>query len=253
MLGRRGAQEPLPVDLPVLKPSKAQTKTRKKVPEAIPEPYPANVIDIEQIPAGFMQPYPFRPTIPSAPTTKVITAKEWDRRNAHWLDKLMDPESTKDILGPTIEKEVTEEIFPLITKARRNVLYRWARSEDFNLDLRLLEAPILSQVEVCDNTGQGILNVETDTARRSIRAIETAALSLPKAHQKTAALIKQHTDRLFACRDQEIDNQTLRAQSVAKRRESSSVTTAITNAATKTRLRSRVDPAQKARDRSRGA
>ncbi|KAI1014372.1 hypothetical protein LB504_012099 [Fusarium proliferatum] len=252
ILGRRGEQEPLPVDLPVLKPSKAQTKTYKKLPEAVPEPDPANVINVQQAPTDFMQPYPFRPTLPSAPIIKLITAKEWDRRNAHWLDKLMDPESTKDILGPTIEKEVTEENFPLISKARRNVLYRWAKSEDFSLDLRLLKAPILSQLEVRDNTSQGILNVETDTARRSIRAIETAALSLPKAHQKTAALIKQHTDRLFACRDQEIDNQTLRAQSLAKRQESSSVTTAITNAATKTRLRSQVGPAQTARGRGRG-
>ncbi|KAG5763011.1 hypothetical protein H9Q72_008881 [Fusarium xylarioides] len=229
MLGRRGEQEPLPVDLPVLKSSNAPMKKRKKLPEAVPEPHPANVINIEHASTDFMQPYPFRPTLHSAPITKVITAEEWDRRNAHWLDKLIDPESTKEMFGSTIENEVTEELFPLISKARRNILYRWAKSEDFNLDLRLLKAPILSQVEVPDNTSQGILNVETDTARRSIRAIETAALSLPKAYQKTAALIKQHTDRLFACRDQEIDNQTLVAQSAANRRESLSVTTAVTD------------------------
>ncbi|KAF5986182.1 hypothetical protein FCOIX_1670 [Fusarium coicis] len=226
ILGRRGEHDPLPSDLPVLRSSKGQTKKRKKIPQAVPEPHPANVINMEQASIDFMQPYPFRPTLQSTPITKVTTAEEWDRRNAHWLDKLMDPKSTKDNLGPTIEEEVTEEVFPLISKARRNILYRWAKSEDFNLDLRLLKAPILSQVEVRDNTNRGIIDVETDSTRRSIRAIETAALSLPKAYQKTAALIKQHTDRLFACRDQEIDNQTLRAQSVAEGRESLSVTMA---------------------------
>ncbi|KAK2124594.1 hypothetical protein NOF04DRAFT_1191669 [Fusarium oxysporum II5] len=70
----------------------------------------------------------------------------------------MDPESTKEMFGPTIEEEVIEEIFPLISKARRNVLNRWAKSEDFNLDSRLLEAPILPQVEVEDDTSQEILN-----------------------------------------------------------------------------------------------
>ncbi|EMT74245.1 hypothetical protein FOC4_g10002726 [Fusarium odoratissimum] len=244
-------EESVPLDLPVPKSTKAQTKKRKKLSEAVPEPFPANAVNVQQIPTGFMQPYPSRPTLPTAPITKVITAEEWDRRNAHWLDQLMDPESTKEMFGPTIEEEVIEEIFPLISKARRNVLNRWAKSEDFNLDSRLLEAPILPQVEVEDDTSQEILNVETDTARRSIRAIETAALSLPKAHQKTAALIKQHTDRLFACRDHEIDNYTLMAQSVAKLRESSSVNAATLNAAfetNETRLRSRVDPAQTARE-----
>ncbi|KAF5552893.1 hypothetical protein FMEXI_2673 [Fusarium mexicanum] len=222
MLGRRVEKEPVPLGLPVPKSTKAQTKERKKLPETVPEPLPANAVNVQQMPTGFMQPYPFRPTLPTAPITKVITAEEWERRNAHWLDQLMDPESTKEMFGSTIEEEVTKEIFPLISKARRNILNRWAKSEDFNLDLGLLEAPILPQVEVPDDTSPGTLDVETDTARRSIRAIETAALSLPKAHQKTAALIKQHTDRLFACRDQEIDNQTLMAQSVAKLRESSS-------------------------------
>ncbi|KAF4430474.1 hypothetical protein FACUT_8840 [Fusarium acutatum] len=224
-------------------------KKRKKLPEAVPEPYPANVINIEQAPTGFMQPYPSRPSLPSAPITKVITAEEWDRRNAHWLDQLMDPESTKEVFGSTIEEEVTVEIFPLISKARRNVLNRWAKSEGFKLDSRLLEAPILPQVEVEDETSQEILAVETDTARRSIRAIGTAALSLPKAHQKTAAVIKQYTDRLFACRDHEIDNHTLMAQSVAKLRQSSSVTAATLHAAfetNETQLWSRVDPAQTA-------
>ncbi|EXK30704.1 hypothetical protein FOMG_13487 [Fusarium oxysporum f. sp. melonis 26406] len=251
MLGRRGEEESVPLDLPVPKSTKAQTKKRKKLSEAVPEPFPANAVNVQQIPTGFMQPYPFQPTLPTAPITKVITAEEWDRRNAHWLDQLMDPESTKEMFGSTIEEEVTEEIFPLISKARRNVLNRWAKSEDFNLDSRLLEAPILPQVEVEDGTSQEILNVETDRARRSIRAIETAALSLPKAHQ-TAVLIKQHTDRLFACRDHEIDNHTLMAQSVAKLRESSSVTAATLNAAfetNETRLRSRVDPAQTAREK----
>ncbi|KAL5591449.1 hypothetical protein FOVSG1_010338 [Fusarium oxysporum f. sp. vasinfectum] len=245
-------EESVPLDLPVPKSTKAQTKKRKKLSEAVPEPFPANAVNVQQIPTGFMQPYPSRPTLPTAPITKVITAEEWDRRNAHWLDQLMDPESTKEMFGSTIEEEVIEEIFPLISKARRNVLNRWAKSEDFNLDSRLLEAPILPQVEVEDDTSQEILNVETDTARRSIRAIETAALSLPKAHQKTAALIKQHTDRLFACRDHEIDNYTLMAQSVAKLRESSSVNAATLNAAfetNETRLRSRVDPAQTAREK----
>lgn len=226
MLGRRGEQDPLPVDLPVLRPSKVQMKQRKKVPEAVPEPHPANDINIEHASTDFMQPYPFRPTVQSTPITKVITAEEWDQRNAHWLDKLIDPESTKEMFKSTIETEVTEELFPLISKARRNILYRWAKSEGFNLDLRLLKAPTLSEVEVRDNTNRGILDIETDSTRRSIRAIETAALSLPNAYQKTAALIKQHTDRLFACRDQEIDNQTLMAQTVAKGRESMSVTTA---------------------------
>ncbi|KAL5586651.1 hypothetical protein FOBRF1_016521 [Fusarium oxysporum] len=252
MLGRRGEEESVPLDLPVPKSTKAQTKKRKKLSEAVPEPFPANAVNVQQIPTGFMQPYPSRPTLPTAPITKVITAEEWDRRNAHWLDQLMDPESTKEMFGSTIEEEVKEEIFPIISKARRNVLNRWAKSEDFNLDSRLLEAPILPQVEVEDDTSQEILNVETDTVRRSIRAIETAALSLPKAHQKTAALIKQHTDRLFACRDHEIDNYTLMAQSVAKLRESSSVNAATLNAAfetNETRLRSRVDPAQTAREK----
>ncbi|KAF5981300.1 hypothetical protein FBULB1_4866 [Fusarium bulbicola] len=221
MLGGRGEKEPVPRRLPVPKSTKVQTTERKKLPEAVPEPSPANAINVEQMPTGFMQPYPFRPTLPTAPITKVITAEEWERRNAHWLDQLMDPESTKEMFGSTIEEEVTKDILPLISKARRNMLNRWAKSEDFNLDSGLLKAPIIPGVEVPDDTSQGTLDVETDTARRSIRAIETAALSLPKAHHKTAALIKQHTDRLFACRDQEIDNQTLMAQSVAKLRESS--------------------------------
>ncbi|KAF4503588.1 hypothetical protein FAGAP_137 [Fusarium agapanthi] len=220
MLGKRGEKELVPLDLPAPKSTKVQTKERKKPPEVVPVPFPANTVDVQQMPTGFMQPYPFRPTLPTAPIIEVITAEEWKRRNAHWLDQLMDPESTKEMFGSTIEEEVTKEIFPLISKARRNILNRWAKSEDFDLDSGLLEAPILPEVEVPDDTSQGILDVETDTARRSIRAIETAALSLPKAHQKTAALIKQHTDRLFACRDQEIDNQTLMAQSVAKLRES---------------------------------
>ncbi|KAF4960343.1 hypothetical protein FGADI_990 [Fusarium gaditjirri] len=253
MLGRRGEQEPLPVDLPVPNPSKAQTKKCKELPEAVPEPSPANAVNVQQIPTGFMKPYPFRPTLPTAPITKVITAEDWEQRNAHWLDQLMDPESTKEMFGPTVEEEVTEKIFPLISKARRNILNRWAKSEGFNLDSRLLEAPILPYVEVEDETSQEILTVETDTARRSIRAIETAALSLPEAHKKTAALIKQHTDRLFACRDQEMDNQALMAQSLAKRQESSSAPTVITNPAIKTQGRSRVDPAQTARDRRRSA
>ncbi|KAF5649397.1 hypothetical protein F52700_670 [Fusarium sp. NRRL 52700] len=222
MLGRSGEEDSVPLDLPVPDSTKAQTKKRKKLPKAVPDPYPTNATNIQQAPTDFMQPYPFRPTLPTAPITKVITAEEWEQRNAHWLDQLMDPESTKEMFGSTIEEEVTEEIFPLISKARRNILNRWAKSEDFDLNSGLLEAPILQQVEVPDNTTQGNLDMETDTARRSIRAIETAALSLPKAHRKTAALIKQHTDRLFACRDQEIDNQTLLAQSVAKLRESSS-------------------------------
>ncbi|RBQ71032.1 hypothetical protein FVER14953_13632 [Fusarium verticillioides] len=256
MLGRRGDHEPVPVNLPVNlaipKSTKAQTKARKKLPEAIPNPYPANPITARQAPV-FMEPYPRRQTLPAAPITKVITAEEWDQRNAHWLDKLTDLESTKDMFGPTIEEEVTEEIFPLISQARRNILRLWAKWVDFDLDWTLLDAPILSQIEVPDETSQGIFDVETDTARRSIRAIETVALSLPKASQRAAEKIKQHTDRLFACRDSEMDNHTIMAQSVAKLRESSSVTAANMNAAfeaTETRLQSRVDPAQTARDKA---
>ncbi|KAF5710890.1 hypothetical protein FMUND_9241 [Fusarium mundagurra] len=231
MLGRRGEDESVPVDLPVPKASKKQTENREKLPEAVPDSNPANAINIQKALTGFMQPYPFRPSLPTAPITKIITAEEWDRRNAHWLDQLMDPDSTKEVFGSTVEEEVTEEIFPLISKARRNVLNRWAKSEGFNLDSRLLEAPILPQVEVEDETSQEILTVETDAARQSIRAIETIALSLPKAHQNIAAAIKQHTDRLFAYRDHEMDNYTLMGQSVAKLRKASSVTAATLNAA----------------------
>ncbi|KAF5669354.1 hypothetical protein FCIRC_9297 [Fusarium circinatum] len=236
----------------VLMSSKSQTKKRMMLSEAVPEPYPTNVINKQQAPTDFMQPYPFRPALPSAPITKVITAEEWDRRNAHWLDRLMDSESTKDIVGPTIEQEVTEEIFPLISKARRNLLYRWAKSEDFDLDWRLLKAPILPEVEVTDETTQEIFQVEADSTRRAIRAIEAAALGLPKAQQKSAVLIKKHTDRLFAFRDKEIDNHALMIQSVAKLRETSPVDAATLNAAfeaNENRLRSRVDPAQTARDK----
>ncbi|KAF5682422.1 hypothetical protein FDENT_7666 [Fusarium denticulatum] len=198
MLGRRGEEESVLPHLSVSKSTKPQTKKRKKLPEAIPEPYPANVINIQQAVTGFMQPYPFRPSLPTAPITKIITAEEWERQN------------------------------------------------------KLLEAPILPRVEVEDDTNQEILNVETGTAQRSIRAIETAALSLPKAHQKTAALIKQHKERLFACRDHEIDNHTLMAQSVAKRPESSPVTATTLQIAfedNETRLLSRIDTAQVAREK----
>ncbi|KAG5749124.1 hypothetical protein H9Q70_008217 [Fusarium xylarioides] len=252
MLGRRGEEESVPLGLSVPKSTKSQTKKRKKLPEAAADPFPANAVNIQQIPTGFMQPYPFRPSLPTAPITKMITAEEWDRQNAHWLDQLMDPDSTKEMFGPTIEEEVTEEIFPLISKARRNILNRWAKSEGFNLDSRLLEAPILPQVEVEDETSKEIFTAETDAARRSIRAIETIALGLPKAHQKTAAAVKQHTDRLFAYREQEMENHTLMLQSVAKLRQSSSVnatTLQIAFEGNETRLRSRVDPAQMARDK----
>ncbi|KAG9495782.1 hypothetical protein J7337_012340 [Fusarium musae] len=199
-----------------------------------------------------MEPYPFRSSLPTGPITKIITAEEWDRRNAHWLDQLMHPDSTKEKFGPTIQEEVTEQTFPLISNARRYLLSRWAKSEDFDLDSRLLEAPILPQVEVEDKIIKEIFTVETDATKRSIRAIETAALGLPKAHQKTAALIKQHTDRLFACRDHEIDNKTIMAQSVAKLRQSSSVNATTLQVAfedNEARLRSRVDPAQMAREK----
>ncbi|KAF5582226.1 hypothetical protein FPCIR_9658 [Fusarium pseudocircinatum] len=227
-------------------------KKRKRLPEAIPVPVPANAFNIQQAPTKLWQPYLFRPSLPTAPITKVITAEEWDRRNAHWLDQLMDPDSTKEMFGSTVEEEVTEEIFPLISKARRSVLYRWAKSEGFNLDSRLLAAPMLPQVEVEDETNKETFTVETDTARRTIRAIETIALSLPKAHQKTAAVIKEHTNRLFACRDHEMDNYTLMVQSVAKLRKAPSVTVATMNAgfmANETQLRSRVDPTQAVREK----
>ncbi|KAF5602707.1 uncharacterized protein FSUBG_7583 [Fusarium subglutinans] len=235
----------------VLKSGKTQTKERTMLPEVVPEPYPANVINIQQELTDFMQPFPFRPALPSTPITKVITAEEWDRRNAHWLDRLMDDESTKDVVGPIIEREVTEEIFPLISKARRNLLERWAKSENFDLDWRFLEAPILLEVEVTDEISQEIFQVEADATRRAIRTIETLALGLPKDKQEAAILIKQHTDRLFAYRDIEMDNYALMMQSVAKLRESSSVTRAEVNdafMANETRLRCRVDPAQMARD-----
>ncbi|KAH7240123.1 uncharacterized protein BKA55DRAFT_519372 [Fusarium redolens] len=68
----------------------------------------------------------------------------------------MDLESTKDKFGPIVEQEVTKEIFPLISKARRNILGRWAKSEDFELDWELLKAPIFSEVEVPDEVSQEI-------------------------------------------------------------------------------------------------
>jgi hypothetical protein len=140
---------------------------------------------------------------------------------------------------------VTKEIFPLISKARRNILGRWAKSEDFELDWELLKAPIFSEVEVPDEVSQEIFKVETDAARRSLRAIETAALSLPKTQQGTTRLIKQHTDRLFAYRDQEIDNHSLMLEIVAKMREASSVTVAEMNNAfvmNESQHRRQVDP-----------
>ncbi|KAI1036991.1 hypothetical protein LB505_011407 [Fusarium chuoi] len=100
MLGRRGEEESVPIDLPVPKSTESQTKRRKKLPEAAPVPFPANAVNIQQIPTGFMQPYPFRPSLPTAPITKVIT-EEWGRQNAHWLDQLMDPDSTEQIFGST--------------------------------------------------------------------------------------------------------------------------------------------------------
>ncbi|RKK79477.1 hypothetical protein BFJ69_g4905 [Fusarium oxysporum] len=36
----------------------------------------------------------------------------------------MDPESTKDKFGPSVEEEIREEIFLLISKTRRNILNR---------------------------------------------------------------------------------------------------------------------------------
>ncbi|KAF5242485.1 hypothetical protein FANTH_8651 [Fusarium anthophilum] len=164
MLGRRGEEESVPLCLLVPKLTKAQTKGRKKLAEAVPEPFPANAINVQQMPTAFMQPCPFRPTLLTAPITKLITAEEWERRNAHWLDQLMDPESAKEMVESMIEEEVTEEIFLLISKARRNILHRWAKWEDFDLDWRLLEAPILPEVEVTDETSQEILQVETNTA-----------------------------------------------------------------------------------------
>ncbi|KAF5599481.1 hypothetical protein FPANT_3377 [Fusarium pseudoanthophilum] len=246
MLGRRGEEDSVP------RSTKSQTKRRKKLPEAVTDPYTANAINIQQALTEFMQPYPFRSSLPTGVITKIITAEEWGRQNAHWLDQLMHPDSTKEKFGPTIEEEVTEQTFPLISNARRYLLSRWAKSEDFDLDSRLLEAPILPQVEVEDETIKEIFTVETDATKRSIRAIETAALGLPKAHQKTAALIKQHTHRLFACRDHEIDNNTIMAQSVAKLRQPSYVTAKTLQVGFKdneTRLLSRVDPAQTAREK----
>ncbi|ENH73307.1 hypothetical protein FOC1_g10008791 [Fusarium oxysporum f. sp. cubense race 1] len=122
-------------------------------------------------------------------------------------------------------------------------------AKDFALDWDLIDAPILPEVEVPGEKSQ-ILQVETGAVRRSLRAIETAALSLPKARQGTATLIKQHTEWLFACRDHEMDIHNLMVQSVARLREASSVTTADVNdafVATETRLRPRVDPGQTAR------
>ncbi|KAG7405079.1 hypothetical protein Forpe1208_v014790 [Fusarium oxysporum f. sp. rapae] len=209
MLGRRGDQEPVPPGLPAPKSTKSQTKKRKKLPETR---------------TNFMKPYPARPTLPSASITKTITAEDWDRRNVHWLDNLMDPESTKEKFGPIIDAE--------------------AKSDDFDLNWELLEAPILPEVEVPDETCQRILQVETDTARRSIRAIKTAALSLPKAQRGTATLIKQHTGRLFACRDHEMANHSLMLESVAKMRGAFFVTIAEMDDAfvvNKTRHQSRVD------------
>ncbi|KAH7154454.1 OPT oligopeptide transporter protein-domain-containing protein [Fusarium sp. MPI-SDFR-AT-0072] len=127
---------------------------------------------------------------------------------------------------------------------KRKKLPETAKSDDFDLNWELLEAPILPEVEVPDETCQRILQVETDTARRSIRAIKTAALSLPKAQRGTATLIKQHTGRLFACRDHEMANHSLMLESVAKMRGAFFVTIAEMDDAfvvNKTRHQSRVD------------
>ncbi|KAL7756402.1 hypothetical protein ACKLNR_013395 [Fusarium oxysporum f. sp. zingiberi] len=71
---------------------------------------------------------------------------------------------------------------------------RQTKEEDSALDWDLIDAPILPEVEVPGEESQEILQVETGAVRRSLRAIETAGLSLPKARQGTATLIKQHTE-----------------------------------------------------------
>ncbi|KAF4452589.1 hypothetical protein F53441_4608 [Fusarium austroafricanum] len=142
-----------------------------------------------------MEPYPAR-----------ITAKDWERANACWLDKLLELESTKDKIGPIMDREVTTQTFPLISQNRRNLLRVWARAEQYPLDSTLFETPIETAVEVPRETSRRIFQTETDMAKRSTWVIQTAALSLPKSQGQTARLIKWHVDRLV---DQKMDNRTL--------------------------------------------
>ncbi|KAM0264360.1 hypothetical protein ACHAPA_008285 [Fusarium lateritium] len=146
-----------------------------------------------------MEPYPH-----AQPFMRVMTAAEWEARNKAWLDDILEPANTKEILGATSHREVTSQTMPLIGRSRRNALRVWARSENVEIDENLFQVPFAVEVQVPVVVELNNQRIETDETRRILRQLGSKILSLPPEMSELSRELKEDVNRLFAMRDHDI-------------------------------------------------
>ncbi|WZH43021.1 uncharacterized protein QYS62_004023 [Fusarium acuminatum] len=200
LVGRRPEDEPMPAGLDLPANDGVAMQRRRNLPVAVKTPVPPSVLTSNQRTIG-MDPYPDAEAF-----TRAMTAAEWEARNKTWLDDILEPANTKETLGETFHREVNSQTMPLIGRARRNVLRRWAQAENIEIDDELFQIPPADTVQVPVVPQLDNRRAETDEARRTLRQLEGMVLGLPAEMSEVSRQMKQCINRLFAMRDHEISN-----------------------------------------------
>ena len=142
-------------------------------------------------------------------TAVTITADEWETRHAHWLDEIPKRRCAgKTAYTAIIEKEVTKETVPLIRERRRDDIFNsLTRETPKSKALRLLDAPSADSIEGQTPIDAGFVE-EPDMIKQALWEIEGIAFQLNKRSPHEGLRLKALTDKLFACRDYQLGNET---------------------------------------------